>query len=77
MSFIICLVYEQHPHLAREEVHALCSLVFSDLRCIAIEGCSGSGKTSLLKDFVTLLHKIPGEDVVFLHLGDQIDSKVP
>lgn len=66
----------QHPHLSREEVYALCYLVHSDLKCIVVEGCSGSGKTTLLKNFINLMQKKVGEDVVFLHLGDQIDSKV-
>lgn len=66
----------QHPCLAKEELCALCYLVLADFRCIAIEGCSGSGKTTLLKNFIKVFDKKVGEDVVFLHLGDQIDGKV-
>ena len=60
----------------RKELHALCCLVLSDLRCVAVEGSSGSGKTALLRDFINLLQKESGKDVIFLHLGEQIDSKV-
>ena len=66
----------KHPYLAKDELCALCYLVLSDLNCVAIEGCSGSGKTTLLKNLMKISQRKVGEDVVFLHLGDQIDSKV-
>ena len=78
----ICLIFLynfchcKHPYLAKEELCALCYLVLSDLNCVVIEGCSGSGKTALLKDLLKLCQRKVGEEVVFLHLGDQIDSKV-
>lgn len=46
------------------------------MNCVAIGGSSGSGKTALLKNLMKLFQRRIGEDVVFLHLGDQIDSKV-
>ena len=73
---VYALVFIKHPYIAKEELYALCYLVLSDLKCVAIEGCSGSGKTTLLKNFIQLFQRKVGEDVVFLHLGDQIDSKV-
>ena len=66
----------KHPYLANDELCALRYLVLSDLNCVAIEGCSGSGKTTLLKNLMKICQRKVGEDVVFLHLGDQIDSKV-
>ena len=74
MNDTVCFL--QYPHLVRKEMHALCCLVFSDLLCVGLEGRSGSGKTALLKDFINILQKKNNKDVIFLHLGDQIDSKV-
>ena len=48
-------------------------LVESSDICVVVEGVSGCGKSSLLREYTSLAN---GEDTIFIHLGEQIDSKV-
>lgn len=49
-------------------------LVESSDICVVVEGVSGCGKSSLLREYTSLAN---GKDTIFIHLGEQIDSKVP
>ena len=57
----------------RERLQDLSLLVESSDICVMVVGKGGCGKSSLLRSYCS---HVRGEDVVFLHLGDQIDSKV-
>ena len=51
-------------------------LVDSGVTCVLVEGPSGCGKTSLLKELALSCGKWSGENLLYLHLGEQIDGKV-
>ena len=44
--------------------------------CVVVQGPGGCGKTSLLKEYVSLCGRTIGDSVMMVHLGEQIDSKV-
>ena len=44
--------------------------------CVLVEGPSGCGKTALLFELAAGRGKRPGEGLLYLHLGEQIDGKV-
>ena len=44
--------------------------------CVVVQGPSGSGKSSLLREYAAIRDRIDGETLMVVHLGEQIDSKV-
>ena len=50
-------------------------LVHGDKVCIVLEGCSGCGKTALLKALSQLHGRTEGDGLVTIHLGEQVDGK--
>ena len=51
-------------------------LAGSGVTCVVVEGPQGSGKTSLLRCLAANHGRIPQKDLLYLHLGEQIDGKV-
>lgn len=55
---------------------ALGVLAGSGVTCVLVEGPSGCGKTAVLLELAARQGKRPGEGLLYLHLGEQIDGKV-
>ena len=51
-------------------------LVQSGGVCVMVEGCGGCGKTALLKAYARAREYSIGDNLVVVHLGEQIDGKV-
>ena len=51
-------------------------LVQSGGVCVMVEGCGGCGKTALLKAYARARGYSIGDNLVIVHLGEQIDGKV-
>lgn len=51
-------------------------LAGSGVTCVVVEGPQGSGKTSLLRWLAAHHGRTPRNDLLYLHLGEQIDGKV-
>ena len=51
-------------------------LAESGVTCVLVEGPQGSGKTSLLRWLAAHHGRTFGKDLLYLHLGEQIDGKV-
>lgn len=51
-------------------------LVQSGGVCVMVEGCGGCGKSALLKAYARTRGYSIGDNLVVVHLGEQIDGKV-
>ena len=51
-------------------------LASSGVTCVLVEGSGGCGKTTLLLQLAENEGKRPGEGLLYLHLGEQVDGKV-
>jgi len=51
-------------------------LVRGGVRGVVVEGPEGCGKTALLRGLAARHGRRPGERLLYLHLGEQVDGKV-
>jgi ABC-type lipoprotein export system ATPase subunit len=51
-------------------------LADSGVTCVLVEGPSGCGKTARLLELAASYDRHPGDGLLYLHLGEQIDGKV-
>ena len=60
----------------RQKLDDLHLLVQSGGVCVMVEGCGGCGKSALLKAYAKARGYSIGDNLVVIHLGEQIDGKV-
>ncbi len=51
-------------------------LVQSNVKCVLVRGPEGCGKTSLLRELADSHGRKLGKNLLYLHLGEQVDGKV-
>lgn len=59
----------------KQKLLDLDALVHGNQVCIELEGCSGCGKTAVLKALSMLHGRTEGDGYVTIHLGEQVDGK--
>ena len=60
----------------QQKLNDLPLLVQSGRVCVMVEGCGGCGKSALLRAYASACGYRSGENLVVIHLGEQIDGKV-
>lgn len=60
----------------QQKLNDLHLLVQSGRVCVMVEGCGGCGKSALLRAYASACGYRSGENLVVIHLGEQIDGKV-
>jgi len=60
----------------QQKLNDLHLLVQSGGVCVMVEGCGGCGKSALLRAYASACGYRSGENLVVIHLGEQIDGKV-
>ena len=71
---LIC--FPQSIASMRQKLDDLHLLVQSGGVCVMVEGCGGCGKSALLKAYAKARGYSIGDNLVVVHLGEQIDGKV-
>jgi len=60
----------------QQKLNDLHLLVQSGGVCVMVEGCGGCGKSALLRAYASACGHRSGENLVVIHLGEQIDGKM-
>ena len=48
----------------------------SGAQSVLVQGAGGCGKSSLLREYAHICGRTEGEDLMVVHLGEQVDGKV-
>lgn len=59
----------------KQKLLDLDAMVHGNHVCVALEGCSGCGKTAVLQALSQLHGRTEGDGLVTIHLGEQVDGK--
>ena len=76
LLFIDFNCFPQSIASMRQKLDDLHLLVQSGGVCVMVEGCGGCGKSALLKAYAKARGYSIGDNLVVIHLGEQIDGKV-